>query len=214
MSGAVIKLAVCRSKDIPSCNGDIAFGIAERFGKAESERINSIKNNSARLLSLGGLIALDAVVDKGTCVIKRSEAGKPYFVDDSIGCFSISHSGELSVAACFCDEVGIDIEPVSREKEFARIAKRFFTTRELRRFEEGGADAESFLRIWTEKEAYVKYSGKTFAELYSKDTDGVVFKSVWLLCGGERYIVTICTAKDADIKTVLLNDSVRIIKGE
>ena len=67
--------------------------------------------------------------------------------------FSLSHSGDYSICAVGKSPVGADIEAIGNDKE--RIAERFFAK------EEQGfiKDSESFYRIWTLKESFMKAVG-------------------------------------------------------
>ncbi len=81
--------------------------------------------------------------------------GKPHvFLDDEQEFhFSLSHSGDFSICAVGKSPVGADIEQIGHDKE--NIAERFFAK------EEQGfiKDAESFYRIWTLKESFMKAVG-------------------------------------------------------
>jgi len=84
--------------------------------------------------------------------------GKPYFLTQPHIFFNISHSNKFATCATSKYEVGIDIEDVDRNnKNFAQIAKRFFSQEEIKIVEQYGIDA--FLKIWTMKEAYLKAIG-------------------------------------------------------
>ena len=74
---------------------------------------------------------------------------------------SVTHTGTLW--ACLVAEdgpLGLDLERV-REVPYEKLARRFFTPREAEVVEEQGRDL--FFRLWTAKEAWVKY---TRGELY------------------------------------------------
>lgn len=77
---------------------------------------------------------------------------------------SISHSGD-HVAVCRNDDVpvGIDIEKMT-ERDFSKIANRFFRGKELELFNETPT-AEVFYEIWTKKEAYSKILGTGVGEV-------------------------------------------------
>lgn len=77
---------------------------------------------------------------------------------------SISHSGD-HVAVCRNDTVpvGIDIEKMT-ERDFRKIANRFFRGKELEKFTENPT-AETFYEIWTRKEAYSKILGTGVQEV-------------------------------------------------
>lgn len=75
-----------------------------------------------------------------------------------------------------CDRpVGIDGEYLPRvlspenKVDYLVLAERFFTDEEIEfiRDAEKSAEAETFVKIWTRKEAYVKCIGKTIAEFPS-----------------------------------------------
>lgn len=77
---------------------------------------------------------------------------------------SISHSGDL-VAVCRNDDVpvGIDVEKMA-ERDFSKIANRFFCGKELDKFN-ANPTAETFYTIWTCKEAYSKLNGRGVIEI-------------------------------------------------
>ncbi|MDE5897522.1 MAG: 4'-phosphopantetheinyl transferase superfamily protein [Clostridia bacterium] len=92
----------------------------------------------------------------GSPEIFRNENGKP-FLNNAPLFFSVSHSGELTAAAIGQDEVGLDLE-LRRTREYASVVRRM-TPAERK---------EDFFRVWTAKEAYVKFKGSTLAALYRK----------------------------------------------
>ena len=92
-------------------------------------------------------------------VILRTDKGKPYDRDERI-CFSVSHSGDLFGCALCKANIGLDIQ--DREpKDPDKIAGRFFTSDEI---------GQPFKRIWTRKEALIKYIGSTLSEVLSSES--------------------------------------------
>ncbi len=94
--------------------------------------------------------------------IGTGEHGKPYArTSGRTVYFNISHTKGLAVLAYSENtEVGVDTERIRKAPE--KIADRFFTGEErefLREDTEDGKDAERFFRIWTAKEACMKFSG-------------------------------------------------------
>lgn len=80
--------------------------------------------------------------------------GKPHiYTGSSEVYFSLSHSGDHAVCAINDSPVGIDIEFIGDEKD--QIARRFFSRSDLEYIN----DAESFYRIWTLKESFMKVTG-------------------------------------------------------
>src|SRR5579883_3211259 len=76
--------------------------------------------------------------------------------------FNVSHSGEMvAMAFAIGRRVGIDVEKIRGDLDWAEIAERFFRTeefRELQKMPEREQTAE-FFRIWTRKEAFAKALG-------------------------------------------------------
>jgi len=119
----------------------------------------------------------DYLKESGNCVagpagrdetgIRKGPHGKPYFSDPELEgiFFSRSHSKGHEVL-CFSDgEIGIDCENTKArqgiEESYINIARRCFTEDEM---EYTGDSLERFFEIWTAKEAYMKYTGRGFAE--------------------------------------------------
>ncbi|MDR0222506.1 MAG: 4'-phosphopantetheinyl transferase superfamily protein [Oscillospiraceae bacterium] len=92
----------------------------------------------------------------------KTPSGKPYFKDSSIF-FNYSHC--RLAAACAVSRrgaVGVDAE-CGRAVSTAAI-NRVCIRSELSAIENGG----DFLRIWTQKEAYAKFTGRGFAERFRR----------------------------------------------
>lgn len=90
--------------------------------------------------------------------------GKPELADShrSDLQFNLSHSGALGmVAVTSHDEVGIDVEQVRSNFDAASIVTRFFSQREIQRWQQlpGEEKLPAFFRCWTRKEAYLKARG-------------------------------------------------------
>jgi len=81
--------------------------------------------------------------------------GKPFFPEHPDCHFNLSHSGDWVLCA-LSDEgaVGVDIETVRPRKE--NLPRYIMSDAEFHAFD---GSWEDFFRIWTLKEAYVKYEG-------------------------------------------------------
>lgn len=80
--------------------------------------------------------------------------GKPHLYDGEEEIrFSLSHSGDYAVCAISDIPIGVDIEKIEDYKP--EIASRFFNKSELKYIK----DADTFYRIWTLKESYIKTVG-------------------------------------------------------
>lgn len=107
--------------------------------------------------------------------IARTELGKPYFPDRPDLHTSVSHSGKYFVCALSCSPVGIDIQehtlrkgetPENAAVRLQKIAARFFHPAEKEYIEKD--TFTRFYRVWTAKEAYVKYTGRGIDGDFSK----------------------------------------------
>ena len=83
---------------------------------------------------------------------------------------SIARSNEVMLVVLFEKPIGIDGEYLPRVKDnkvdYTMLADRFFSEEESEFMHDTTRDneAESFIKIWVRKEAYVKAAGKTIAE--------------------------------------------------
>jgi 4'-phosphopantetheinyl transferase len=87
--------------------------------------------------------------------------GKPH-VSGSPLRFNISHSGDLAVIALSHVEVGVDVE-LPRARRSDAIARRFYAPGEIERLfaeTDPAQRADSFFRLWTCKEAFLKVTGE------------------------------------------------------
>ena len=99
----------------------------------------------------------------------ENEFGKPFIANiDSDIHFSLSHSGNILVCAVARFNIGVDCQIVNI-KDAARckkIAERFYSPQE-KLFLDGLPDADyisNFFKIWTKKEAYIKYTGRGLSQ--------------------------------------------------
>ncbi len=151
---------LCEAKDSfphPDC-AEYIDALAKK-SNAESAR------ESLAALVLLGRAAEWMGIETDELALARSQNGKPFFKGGEAE-FSLTHSrGYVAVALSDEGEVGIDLESSEYDKDKAkRIAERYFCDGEKEEFLHS---PESFLRIWTKKEAYVKLLGITLAEQIS-----------------------------------------------
>lgn len=102
--------------------------------------------------------------------MRREEHGKPYFVEKSNTgieyrsniCFNLSHSGEYVACILGKGTMGIDIERIRPYND--KVAKRVLHRKEYMMLEKSFHKDKDFIRFWTLKEAYGKYTGKGIGE--------------------------------------------------
>lgn len=85
--------------------------------------------------------------------LRTTANGKPYLAENRLY-FNLSHSGKLIAAAVSEREIGLDIQ--LRDEAPRPAIFRRLTPAEKQ---------EDFFKLWTAKEAYVKYKGGTLAAM-------------------------------------------------
>lgn len=134
------------------------------------------------------IAAATALLSMGVENLHYDEHNKP-FADN---CYvSISHSKDM-VAVCKSDKpVGIDIEFMSADRDYQKIAKRFYKGKELE-YLNTHPSATTFYEIWTKKEAYSKISGQGTIEIFEGfdvlSVDGYDFQTEYI----ENYVLSVC----------------------
>jgi 4'-phosphopantetheinyl transferase len=93
--------------------------------------------------------------------LQTTDFGKPYLAGNDLH-FNVSHSGAHAIIALAAVELGVDIENAARHCDMLPIAKRFFTTEEVRAIESQPADViqRYACQLWCCKEAFVKAIGR------------------------------------------------------
>ncbi|MBP3720394.1 MAG: 4'-phosphopantetheinyl transferase superfamily protein [Clostridia bacterium] len=138
----------------------------ERMPEPRRQKVNAMRFEEGRCLSLGAGILLDRAlakrgVDGRTVRLAEEEYGRPWLPDYPEFHFSLSHAGSWAVCAVGPAPVGCDVERLGRGDE--RLVRRFFHPGEreaLAREKDPEAWDRLFTRIWTRKESYLKAVGR------------------------------------------------------
>lgn len=88
----------------------------------------------------------------------KNEFGKEYVKGRDIY-FNVSHTLGLLCSAVSDSEIGVDCETVV-ERDWEELSERFFTKREYEAIKASEDPLDEFIRVWTKKESYVKYTGE------------------------------------------------------
>jgi len=91
--------------------------------------------------------------------------GKPYLKDSSLQ-FNLSHSGDYALLGVQQETaIGVDIELMA-PRDYIGLANHVFSAEEINVVESQSETnrATYFYRIWAQKEAYIKYTGKGLRE--------------------------------------------------
>jgi phosphopantetheinyl transferase len=128
-------------------------------------------------------------------VIAYGEHGKPYFKDSDIY-FNYSHCKYGAACIVANQEIGVDIQELRTVKP--SVIKRVCCDNEIKLIKTD----EDFIKIWTMKEAYAKFTGKGFAEGF-KSIDTTTFPEKCSYRVGNMLISWYCeNPTDAELQLV------------
>lgn len=161
--------------------------------------------------------------------MRSMEHGKPYFVEKdqknreiiSDIHFNLSHSQDMVACVVSRQPVGIDIEKIRRYN--AKVADRILSEKEWDFLQSSKQKDKDFIRFWTLKEAYGKYTGKglgtdfrklqfrwdSCGNIYCSDEDVKVFQQEI----EEDYILSLCvrrTSGNHELTNKWINDKINI----
>ena len=148
-----------------------------------------------------GLLLTKVLGKNGTApLLAYGENGKPYLADNPDIYFSITHSDKwvfLAVADC---EIGIDAQ--TPRKVCPRLAARSTSSEELAWVKEN--TEPHFTRLWTMKEAYLKYTGTGLTvpvrevAISVPPTDGCdeLNRCYWSLLSYEGIPLSVCSKEE------------------
>ena len=178
------------------------------------EKTDRLKIRKDKNLSLGIGILINRFLEDnfGICehFVRYSELknGKPFFADFSNIHFNASHSGDVCICTFSENNTGCDVERLSENKQLRQIAGRFFSEEEQKLLAEHSQNfTESFFRLWTLKESYLKFTGdglsglnsceilfrKNVPFVFSKNKEQDIYFKEYRL--GE-YFISVCSAYD------------------
>lgn len=131
-------------------------------------------------------IAIETVIrdflDNEKVKVLYTDKGKPYLEGlPNERYISITTTGKVMLCVFSDKPVGIDGEHLGRfgpdnKTDYTSLAERFFTEEEAEYVRDGEGETMRFVRIWTRKEAYVKYTGKGLVDFPNFSvTDGERF---------------------------------------
>lgn len=107
---------------------------------------------------LAELLAVDVLPEITLSITKN---GKPYFTNQRFPFFSISHSKNYICVVVSDQEVGCDIELKRDKQHYQTIAANYFVPEYPDRQRIQNLSIDTFWQIWVQKEAVLKYQGKT-----------------------------------------------------
>lgn len=169
---------------------DETFKFLLRFVQEEKrERVlrQRIKQNADHML-IGDILAKAALKSSFGIEISKQRIGygkfgKPYLLDYPNIHFNISHSGEYVVCAVCDVPIGVDIQKIMAYNP--NIARKICSDEELNIIKNSNDVQSEFIRVFTQKEAYLKMKGFGIykiskANTSRKNIDSYKFKDYWL----------------------------------
>jgi 4'-phosphopantetheinyl transferase len=148
---------------------DEVAGLARHLCEEERERAGRFRHAPSRVEFMVARSLLRILI--GQCLglaprqvrFAQTSRGKPKLTGpESAIAFNVSHSHGMALFALSgrC-EVGVDLERVRPFSDEMGLAERFFTQREAAalRAQDARGRLETFFRLWTRKEAYLKAHG-------------------------------------------------------
>ncbi len=128
-------------------------------------KIEHIHDEQERYLKISTYISILDCIKKidPSLKLKFDELGKPNIIGNKSPLYiSISHSVDKYAFALASINIGIDIEKKRNfsNDELLRLSNKCLTEDEMKRFK---LDNNSFIKLWTIKESYVKLLGTGFS---------------------------------------------------
>lgn len=177
----------------------LAYGYASEILGREinEENRKNAESEAARKLLDRLLIKVGSHLTSADIIKEENE--KPRFADGGID-FNITHSKGLVACALSLGQgrIGIDAERIHGSISPARqgaLVRRFFSEKEKKAL----ADGESFVSLWTKREAYLKMTGEGFAKGIGKDIPETAFFSCLSVDG---YLITVASETEGMIEIV------------
>lgn len=99
-------------------------------------------------------------------IIEKNIHGKPFFKNYPNIFFNVSHSREMIGIVFYNSEIGLDIQKITKVSEY--MMSRCLSQNEKKLIDFSKNKYEEFIKIWTMKEAYIKYCGLSILTDLSK----------------------------------------------
>jgi 4'-phosphopantetheinyl transferase len=176
-----------------------AWGYPDCLTPAEQARAMTFRFESDQVQYALMHAALRQLLSKHLGIAPRDiaysfgEQGKPYIADTPLF-FNIAHTkGKGIIALSDQGDIGVDIEQSDRDCDHHLLARRVFTERERRDWEDKQHEVEkkhAFLTTWVAKEAYTKAVGLGL-QMSFRSFDIADIPSLHWLEVGETYIAAL-----------------------
>ncbi len=132
--------------------------------KGKREKTKRLRRQQDKELALSAHRLLCYALKKDHGIIPKpddwgeGENGKPFLVSNTKLHFNLSHSGSIVMCGLHDAPIGVDIERIDEAKD--EVAERIMSKEEKDAYFNTKDKKALFYKIWTLKEACIKYSGK------------------------------------------------------
>ena len=138
----------------------IPFLLPDEIQRAD--RYHSIKDRN-RFIICRALLKLILSIKTGLKIndihFKKDENKKPHLISDRSIHFNVSHSEDYAIIAVANHQIGVDVEFISRNFEYQDILSHVFSDFEINTVLSAKNSKNTFYKLWTRKEAFVKATG-------------------------------------------------------
>ena len=163
-----------------------------------SQKYNLKKDSDACLASFFLLVyGLKMLNIRELPQIKTEENGKPYFTDSNI-CFNISHCDKAVCCGLSKHNIGVDVQDTVTE--FDDIIGCTMSDREIELIRSAQSPSETFTRLWTLKESFVKFDGIGLSddirtiEFLNTDNEFIYNNCFFSVEHSPDYHISVCSA--------------------
>ena len=184
------------NEDLEDCLFDFFLSIVDEERREQILRIKDKKKRDMKLLSrIFSMVCIkkEFGIDFKNQKFLSEVDGKPYLSGYPDVHFNVSHSGELIVCAVGREKVGIDVEKVREFKE--NLIFKVCNREERERILNSVDTNAEFCKVWTKKEAYLKYLGEGIKSFNLKNIvypDNLIMRT----CEYGNFIMIVCSGKN------------------
>ncbi len=184
----------CLISKTNALTGDLPSYIASDIESVTNESLKEQKYATYRLLNKG-LVLLGYSGGLSEKILKKGQDNKPYF-DDL--CVSLTHTKGLSAVCFFSQNVGVDVERISRFEKF-KLPQLMGLGYHLPK--------ETYALEWTKKEASFKVDGGAVFSPVNVNSDNFNTLSIKVINGEEEYFLTLSAKSEYKVKYICVDDN-------
>ena len=141
--------------DMKQCTQKRVESLLQRVPEFRRAYALKYKHVFGQFCALQSWYMIERMMHDARCTVHYTPEGKPQFVDGPE--FSISHCKEAIAVAVDEHPIGIDVESI--RKVSSSLMEYTMNEQECALIRSSAEPDRAFIRLWTQKEAYLKYLG-------------------------------------------------------